>query len=168
MMLKTLKVTLPNFKFPKLNFDFKIFLGSLKYSFETFIFISSAKNLASSNIPRYLQLSRSCNNLKTLLFDSSAKTVFKILSFFFPNNANYSISQSVSQSISQSISQSVSQSVSPSVSQSVSQSVSHSFSQLVSRSVRPSVCPSVGPSVSQSVSQSVTLSVGRSISQSVS
>ena len=94
-----MKVTLPHYRFPKSNFDIKTFLSCLKYSFETTTFISSAKNLAASNIPRYSQLSRSCNDLTTLLSCTSAPTVYKILPFFFPNKANFSLVNPISMSL---------------------------------------------------------------------
>ena len=69
------QVLTPRTKFPPFSFDLKIFLNLLIYSFETFNFIFS------SRIPKYLQLSPSCNDLITLPFGNSIPTDFTIFPF---------------------------------------------------------------------------------------
>ena len=49
-----IQVLTPWNKFLPFNFDFKTFLNYLKYSLETFNFVSSPKNLSASKITRYM------------------------------------------------------------------------------------------------------------------
>ena len=50
----TTQVLTPRTKLPPFSFDFKTYLNLQIYSFKTFNFIFSSKNLSASKIPKYL------------------------------------------------------------------------------------------------------------------
>ena len=91
----TAQVLTPRTKFPPFNFDFETFLIFLTYSFETFNFTFSSKNLFASKVSKCLQLSPFCNNLITLPSGYSIPTDITIFPFSITDIAHYSIPNSI-------------------------------------------------------------------------
>ena len=91
----TAKVLTPRTKFPLFSFIFKTFLNLLIYSFKTFNFIFSSKNLSAPKIHKHLYLSPSCNDLITLPPGNSIPTDFTIFPFSITNIAHFYIPNSI-------------------------------------------------------------------------
>ena len=89
------QVLIPRTKLPPFSFYFKTFLNLLIYSFQTFNFMFSSKNLSASKIPKYLYLSPSCNDLIILPPGNSIPTDFTTFHFSITNIAHFSIPNSI-------------------------------------------------------------------------